>query len=400
MRPGPSVSRRFQSVFDAVPTSADSILGFALAFALTSAYYPQFSGHVTLIGRYVNLGAVFDELFRLLGHAFFGELPHLLRDLHRAEMRTAHRAKMGDFGALCGQRLVVELTRRLGIQRKIELIFPAEIEARLAQDVVPVMRERVSFGQIGGVRRNFVGNDPVFDILLVRQAEMLFGRDVTEHRRAVPADHRRTDRTGDVIVPRRDVGNERPERVERRFFTDLELLVHVLFDEVHWNVSGAFDHDLHVVSPRNIRELAQRFELGELRRIVRIRGASRTQPVAQRERDVVRLHNLADLFEMRVEEVLLVMREAPLRQNGTAAGNDSGDAICRQRHVPQQNAGMNGKVIYALLRLFDERVAVQFPGEFFSFAVNFLERLINRYGSDGHGRIAQNPFARFVDVFY
>ena len=60
---------------------------------------------------------------------------------------------------------------------------------------------------------------------------------------------------------------------------------------------------------------------------------------------------------------------------------------------------MDGEVIDALLGLFDEGVAEDFPGEFFGFAADFFERLINRHGADGHGRVAHDPFARGVDVF-
>ena len=61
--------------------------------------------------------------------------------------------------------------------------------------------------------------------------------------------------------------------------------------------------------------------------------------------------------------------------------------------------GVDGEVIDPLLRLFDERVAINFPGQFFGAAADFFERLINRHGADRHGRIANDPFAGGVDVF-
>ena len=70
-----------------------------------------------------------------------------------------------------------------------------------------------------------------------------------------------------------------------------------------------------------------------------------------------------------------------------------------ERHEAQQHAGVDGEIIHALLGLFDERVAENFPREFLGFAADFFERLINRHGADRHGRVAQNPFARGVDVF-
>src|SRR5262245_59136808 len=57
----------------------------------------------------------------------------LLRQLHRAELRAAHRAEMRYLGAVGGQRLVVEGARGDGIEREVELILPAELEARLRE---------------------------------------------------------------------------------------------------------------------------------------------------------------------------------------------------------------------------------------------------------------------------
>ena len=104
------------------------------------------------------------------------------------------------------QSFVMKLARGLGIEREIELILPTKFEPRFADRVVAVLRAGMAFGQIGGVRGDFVGDDAVFDVFLVRQTEMFFRRDVAKHGAAVPADHGRADRAGDVIVAGRDVG--------------------------------------------------------------------------------------------------------------------------------------------------------------------------------------------------
>ena len=65
----------------------------------------------------------------------------------------------------------------------------------------------------------------------------------------------------------------------------------------------------------------------------------------------------------------------------------------------KKHAGVDGEVIDPLLRLFDERVAINFPGQFLGAAADFFERLINRHGADRHGRVANDPFARGVNVF-
>ena len=124
---------------------------------------------------------------------------------------------------------------------------------------------------------------------------------------------------GDVVVAGRDIGGQRPQRIERRLVAGRELAVHVLLDLVHRHMAGAFDHHLHVVLLRDLVQFAQRVQFGELRRVVGVGGRAGAQAVAQRERHVILLQQLADFLEMRVEEILLVMRQAPFGEDRAAA---------------------------------------------------------------------------------
>src|SRR6266511_3034556 len=58
-------------------------------------------------------------------------LSHILRDLHGAEVWAAHGTKMRELGAFLWQRLIVILACNFRIEREVELIFPAKLEARL-----------------------------------------------------------------------------------------------------------------------------------------------------------------------------------------------------------------------------------------------------------------------------
>ena len=130
---------------------------------------------------------------------------------------------------------------------------------------------------------DLVRDHTVLNIFLVRQVQ---GAPWASHSRAlrsVPADHRRADGAGDVIVSGRDVGGQRPERIERRLVARFQLLGHVLVNQVHGHVPGAFDHHLHVVLPSDFGKLAQGFQFAELRFVVGIGNASRPQTVTQRE---------------------------------------------------------------------------------------------------------------------
>ena len=180
---------------------------------------------------------------------------------------------------------------------------------------------------VGGVGGDLVGDDAVLHVLLVGQAEVLFRRDVAEHRRAVPADHGRADGGGDVVVAGGDVGDERAEDVEGRAVAELDFLVDLLLDLVHGDVAGAFDHDLHVVLPGLAGELAEGLQFGELRFVAGVGDAAGAEAVAEREADVVLRHDLDDAVEVLVEEVLLVVRGHPLREDRAAAADDAGDAL-------------------------------------------------------------------------
>ncbi|CAM2159159.1 200 kDa antigen p200 [Paraburkholderia tropica] len=357
----------------------------------------------------INLRALLDELDGLHFHAFFQgfvvahallrrEVAHVLRDLHRAEVRAAHRAEVRDLGRVLRQRFVVEFTRLVRIEAEVELVFPAELETRLRERVVAHLRARMTLREIGRVRRELVRDDAFLHVVLVRQTEVFLRRDVAEHRRAEPADHRRADARSDVIVARRDVGGQRPERVERRFLAPVELEIHVLLDELHRHVAGAFDHHLHVVLPRDLREFAERLQFAELRFVVGVVDRAGTQAVAEREAHVVGLHDFADLFEMLVNEGFLMVREAPLGHDRTTARDDARHAVGRERHVLQTHARVNREVVDALLGLLDQRVAEHFPREVFSLAVDLFERLIDRHRADRHRRIADDPLARFMNV--
>ena len=54
------------------------------------------------------------------------------------------------------QRLVVEFARLVGIEAEVELVLPAEFEARLGKRVVTQLRARMPFREIGGMRSSYL----------------------------------------------------------------------------------------------------------------------------------------------------------------------------------------------------------------------------------------------------
>ena len=137
--------------------------------------------------------------------------------------------------------------------------------------------------KIGGVRGNLVRDNAGLHVVAIRKPEMFFRCDVAKHGGAVPADHRRADGRRDVIVTRCDIRRERAERIEGGFSAPFELLFHVLFDEMHRHVTRSFVHHLDIVFPRDLCQLALRFQLGELRLVVCVGDRAWAQAITERE---------------------------------------------------------------------------------------------------------------------
>ena len=57
------------------------------------------------------------------------------------------------------------------------------------------------------------------------------------------------------------------------------------------------------------------------------------EAVAQAERNVIGLHDLADFFEVGVGEIFLVVSQAPFRMDRSAAGDDAGHPLGGHGHV-------------------------------------------------------------------
>ncbi|MCY1209424.1 hypothetical protein D9M72_210740 [compost metagenome] len=93
-----------------------------------------------------------------------------------------------------------------------------------------------------------------------------------------------------------------------------------------------------------------------------------------------------------------MVRQAPLGHDRTATRDDAGDTVGGQRHVAQQHAGVDGEVVHALLGLLDQRVAEHLPGQVLGDAAGLVQRLVDRHRADGYRRVAQDPFAGFMDV--
>jgi len=71
--------------------------------------------------------------------------------------------------------LDIILTCPRGVERQVELVFPPELEARLAHGVVAHLCAGMSLGQVGGVSGYLVGYHAVAHILEIGEGKMFLG---------------------------------------------------------------------------------------------------------------------------------------------------------------------------------------------------------------------------------
>ena len=253
-------------------------------------------------------------------------------------------------------------------------------------------------GDVCRVGRNLVSDQALADILGIGKTKVLFGGHVAEHGRAMPASHGSTDRRGDVVVTRSNVGDQGAEHIEGCLAAFLHLLFDVELDLVEGDVARAFDHDLHVMLPGATGQFAKGLQLSQLGRVGGIVLTSRTQRISEREGAVVTLEDLADVIEARVEGVLLVVIQHPLGQDAAATADDPGDTALHLGQVLDQQSSVDGLVINALLAVLLNDVEEIVLRQLFDGAVDTLQGLIHRDGADRHRRRIDDRGADFIKV--
>ena len=93
---------------------------------------------------------------------------------------------------------------------------------------------------------------------------MVFGGGVAEHGSAMPGSHRRTNSTGDVIVARGSIGDQRTQHIEGGFAALLQLLFDDEHDLAHRNMARAFHYHLNVMLPSAAGKFTEGLELSQL----------------------------------------------------------------------------------------------------------------------------------------
>src|SRR5690606_25969040 len=97
--------------------------------------------------------------------------------------------------------------------------------------------------------RNLVGDASLLDVVLLGEPEMLFGRHITQHARAMITGRCCTNRAGDVIITGENICHQGPQNIEGGPMTKAPLQLHIVFDLVEGNVPWSLDHHLATISP-------------------------------------------------------------------------------------------------------------------------------------------------------
>jgi len=96
---------------------------------------------------------------------------------------------------------------------------------------------------------------------------------------AVPANHGRPDRAGDVVISGRDICHKRTERIERRRMAEFHFLLDRLsLNLVQLHVAGAFNQWSAHQTSSNGGQLAESFQFGKLGFIAGIGQATGRRP--------------------------------------------------------------------------------------------------------------------------
>src|SRR5271154_5517498 len=118
------------------------------------------------LGCFWFMGNLGEELCDFLFAIFLIEALVDFGDLggvHGAEFRAAHGAELGFLVEIVRERLVVHGAGGLGIEGELELLFPIEEEAGIAEGIVAVARAGAMPSDIRGVGRDLIGDNALAD---------------------------------------------------------------------------------------------------------------------------------------------------------------------------------------------------------------------------------------------
>ena len=202
---------------------------------------------LTLLVVIMNLMAKVLPVENSAGEIFL----QLRAQTDRAEFRTAHGAVFsvmscrGMFGGTFPYGIGPIFPGPFRINCHVELFFPIEFCAGIADGIVPFPCTRFIQSDVGSMSGDFESDYAAADILVVRQSDMFFRGNVAEHGRSVVCSEHSSHRGDQMVVSRSAVDHDRTENVEGGVAADFLFPFHIHFDFIHRDVSRTFHHGLH-----------------------------------------------------------------------------------------------------------------------------------------------------------
>ena len=241
-----------------------------------------------------------------------------------------------------------------------------------------------ALGDVGGVSGDLGGHDALLYVLHIGQCQMLGGGHIAQEGRTAGRCHCAADGSRDVVVAGGDVGDEGSQHIEGCTHADALLDFHVGGDLIQRHMAGAFDHDLHVVGPGALGQLAQTDQLLDLADVGGIGQAAGTAGVAQRDGHIVLLADVQDLIEVLVERVLVAGHAHPGKDQRAAAADDV--------HLPlvgadlldglAGDAAVQGDEVHAVLGVQADHIHEVLRRQGGEVALVVDDRVIHRHGAD------------------
>ena len=285
---------------------------------------------------------------------------------------------------ILGQAGVTDGLCGLGVEGTGELCVPVQHTAGVAHLVVDVPGVGDALGDVGGVGGDLGGHDALLDVVHIGQSQMLGGGDIAQESRTAHGCDSAADGSGDVVITGGDVGDDGAEDIEGRAHADGLLDLHVGGDLIQGHMARAFHHDLNIVCPSPLGQLAQTDQLFDLADVGGVGEAAGAAGVAQRDGDIVLLADVEDLVEVLVEGVLVSSHTHPCKDQRPAAADDV--------HLPlvladlldglAGDAAVEGDEVHAVLCVQTHHVDEVLRGQGGEVALVVDDRVIHRHGAD------------------
>ena len=204
------------------------------------------------------------------------EFLDLLADAHTAPVMTTHGAEI----RINIKVLIVIRTSGVWIKAQFKVLLPIQCCASLGEFIVAIARARNTKRYIRCMSGDFVSNTPLFHVILLGKPQVFLGRHVAQHAGSVITSGGGANATGNVVVARKDVRDERPKNIERRAMAQRALQFHVEFNLIERHVPRTLNHHLHAHAPSALSQLADRFQFRQLRAVRGISQSAGSKAIA------------------------------------------------------------------------------------------------------------------------